>query len=127
MALEASDLIRAALPPGGDRERLLRLVRIAEAFERQQRGRRPGALRRHVEATVARMPVRTFEALLRELEFDALRHRLQGETPIVRVDRREEVVRYVEAGVEREAGFARLRNIARLRNSPVPLSREADP
>ena len=117
MALEASDLIRAALPPGGDRERLLRLVRIAEAFERQHRGRRPGALRRHVETTVARMPVRTFEMLLRELEFDALRHRLQGETPIVRVDRREEVVRYVEAGVEREAGFARVRNIARLRKS----------
>lgn len=124
--MHPADLIRAHMPPGGERDALAALVGLGLAFRAQHRGRRPGVLRRHVAAVVARMPApRTFDALLTELEFDALRGRLQGSTPILRVDRREEVVRYIEHGVELECGFRRLRNIAGLRNARGPLSRES--
>jgi hypothetical protein len=126
MALSADALVRAHVPPGYERDMLARLVRIGERFAAQQRGRKPGVLRRYVEAIVDRLCERTFENLLVELEFAALLGDRYGSTPILRVDRAEEVVRYLERGVERECSFKRIRNIAKLRLSRVPLTRETD-
>ncbi len=124
MALHPRDLLRAALPAGHERDRLIELVTIGLAFREQQRGRRPGVLRRRVVEIVGAMQDPTFDALLVELELDALRHRLGGDSPILRVDRAEEVIRYVERGIEREAGFRRLRNVAQLRKARASLRRE---
>lgn len=126
MALAPEDLLRGAMPPGYERDELLRLVRLGERFADQHCGRRPGVLRKHVESVVADLPERTFEALLVALEFDALLGNRYGTTPILRVDRAEECVRYVENGVERECTFKRIRNLARLRVSREPVTREID-
>jgi hypothetical protein len=123
----ATGTVVAALPAGPAREEILGLVRLGLAFRARHGGRRPGPLRRHVEATVARLPERTFEALLLELELDAVRHQVRGETPILRVDRVEEVLRYLDGEREVEVTFGHLRNLARLRDSRVPQSSESDP
>lgn len=126
MALAPDALIRAHLPPGAERDELLRLVRAGDAFVGQWGGRRPGVLRTYIASVVAGLRECTFEALLIELEFAALVGSRYGSTPILRVDRAEEVVRYVEHGVERECTFKRVRNIASLRKSRVSLTRESD-
>lgn len=107
-----------AMPDGPARDELLGLIRVGLVFTSQHRGRRPGALREHVEHVVGHMAERTFDRLLIELEFDALRNQLQGQTPILRVDRAEETVIYLdEHGTERVVSFRHVRNIAKLRNS----------
>lgn len=102
--------------PAHEREEIERLVRLGQVFADQQRGRRPGPLTTHVAAVVERLAERTFEALLLELELDAVRHQLLGQGPIVRVDRAEGELLYLDRGVERAVSFGRLRNIARLRS-----------
>lgn len=128
--MTATGFARSHLPPGEECDRVLHLVRIGERFAgNHARGRRPGALRRAVEAAVTRIEQPTFAAVLVELGLDALRSQWRGaDGPILRVDRAEEVVRYVgDDGREHEAGFRRVRNLARLRDSRKPITREGGP
>ena len=85
--LPPEEALLASMPPSAARDRLARLARIGRAFADQQRGRRPGVLRRHVADLVQRLDPRTFDALLVELELAALRRELRGPdaSPIERV------------------------------------------
>lgn len=78
------------LPDGPERDELLELVRIGMRFRNQHIGRRPGPLAQLVQACARRagQPY-SFEQLLEELERDAARRALYGETasPVEKVDR----------------------------------------
>lgn len=98
----------------GDEEACL--IELGRKFRDQQRGRRPGVLRRYVREIVAGLEKRTFASLLLELEFRSHASRLTGKPcPVIEVRRDFEFVRYVEKGTEKEASFKRIRNIAQLR------------
>lgn len=121
MALAPTEILAAALPAGYEREQLMELVTIGAAFRDQQRGRRPGFLRRYVEATVSTLTERTFDALLVELELQAMRRNVLGakSSPIERVDRAFEIVTWHDPRHgERQTSFKRFRNIAKLRQIP---------
>lgn len=107
------------LPPGDERDEFLGLVRLGIKFNNRL-GRRLGVLAQHVRATVKTTRPESFDNLLIELELHVMRHQLLGEGPIVKVDRQWEVVRYIEAGEEREATFKRVQNIAQIRKSREP-------
>lgn len=116
------DAILAHLPAGFERDELMRLVRVGAKFAEQHRGRRPGFLRRYVGELVQRLETRTFEALLVELELDAVRRDVRGEkaSPIERVDRSFEMLTYHDPRHgRRQVTFKRIRNIAKLRSDPA--------
>ncbi|MBD5801324.1 hypothetical protein AZOA_07370 [Azoarcus sp. Aa7] len=109
----------------GDLAELRALADFGRKFRNQQHGRRPGALSLHIRATVTRVRPATFEDLLTELEFQALRNRTLGGGPILRVDRQWETVRYLDGATEREVTFKRLQNLAQLRKSRLSVTRES--
>ena len=122
MALAPDAILEAHLPPGFERDELVRLVRVGAKFAEQHRGRRPGFLRRYVGELVRRLETRTFAALLVELELDAVRRDVRGEraSPIERVDRSFEVLTYHDPKHgRRQVTFKRIRNIAKLRSDPA--------
>lgn len=106
-------------------DELQELAELGRKFRSQQRGRRPGALARHVRETVGRICPESFDALLTEFEYQALHNRTLGGGPILRVNREWETVLYLDDGIEREATFKRLRNIAQIRKSRFSVSRES--
>lgn len=103
------------LPASPERDELLRLVAVGAAFRAQQRGRRPGFLRRYVAQLAARLPSPpTFAALLDELEFEAARRSLHGEqaSPVEKVNRVWELVTiHTPRNDERKVPFKTLRNV----------------
>lgn len=108
----------------GELAELRALAEIGRKFRNQQRGRQPGVLARHVRETVARIRPASFDDLLLEFEYQAVRNRTLGGGPILRVNREWETVLYLAKGVEREATFKRLRNLAQIRKSRLAISRE---
>lgn len=122
MALAPDAILEAHLPPGFERDELVRLARLGAKFAAQHRGRRPGFLRRYVRELVGKLETRTFEALLVELELDAVRRDVLGEdaSPIERVDRSFEVLTYHDPKHgRRQVTFKTIRNTARFRIDPA--------
>lgn len=117
------------LPPGEQTETVLRLLRQGVAFDRRG-GRQPGFLHRYIANLVAQIPPKvTFEKLLAALELEAI-NRDQGEdSPVERVSRSFEFVRYHDPRHgEKEITFRSLRNYfssVKKENSREPLNRES--
>lgn len=107
-----------------DFNELRALADIGRKFRDQQHGRRPGVLALHVHATVAAIRPESFEDLLTELEFQALRNRTLGGGPILRVNREWETVLYLDGSKEKEVTFKRVQNLAQIRKSRFPITRE---
>ena len=83
------DLVRVC-PPCDELPGLLVLVRLGQRFQAHQCGKRPEFLARYVAELVAKMESPpTFERLLREMEFQAVRRATLGQTasPIEKIDR----------------------------------------
>jgi hypothetical protein len=105
-----TDVVLRHVPAGIERDELLRLVRVGQAFARHHHaGGTRGFLHRHVCAVVSRMPAPgTFEMLVTELQLDARR----GDGPVRHVSRSFSTLHYLhpERG-ESHVSFGRLRNI----------------
>lgn len=125
---DAERILSQALPDGGERDALLELLRIGSAFKTQHQGRKPGYLRQYIHCLVEELETRSFEGLLRELEYRALMRSLQGErsSPIEKVDRSFELITWHDPRHGRsQTTFKRVANIAQLRRkSREPVTRE---
>lgn len=133
MAREHFDPIRtvsAAFPAGPERDDLIDLLRLGLAFRAQQRGRRPGFLRRYIADLVAERipPPISFTRLLEELELAAVRRNDGGERePIEHVSRANEVLTYHDPRRgRRQITFGRLRNLL-TQVKPLDFPRTAKP
>lgn len=102
------------LPPGPERDEILRLVRIGIAFNDQHAGKKPGALHKLVLECARRGgPPYSFEQLLVELGLEAVRRDLYGEcaSPVEKVDRAMNLVTvHLPKQGERQIDFRIIRN-----------------
>lgn len=125
--LGATGRLVAFVPAGPERDELLVLVRLGQAFRRQQQaGRRPGFLHRYVAAIVERLGPRvTFDELVAELQVEAGR-RLAGDerVPLEEASRSWEVIKFHDPRRGRiEVTFGRLRNLlTEIRREKFPVS-----
>jgi len=105
--------IERHVPPGRARNEVLRLVDIGARFQRNHTGRPTGALMKVISACVSRVDRLTFNDLLYELELEAAKRSLRGESasPIHRVDRLFEIVVYHSKTGRKEVAFSTVRNI----------------
>ncbi len=103
------------LPAGPARDELLRLAQVGAVFCAQQRGRRRGFLHNYVAKLAGRLPAPpTFADLLEEMELEAARRALDGESasPVEKVNRVWELVTiHIPGRASRQVPFATLRNV----------------
>lgn len=116
------------LPPGAETDDVMRLLRQGVAFDRRE-GKRPGFLHRYIVGIVAQIPQKpTFERLLTALELEAVRRDRGEKSPIERVSRSFEIIKFYHPKKgELEIPFTTLRGYltaAKKENSGLPINRE---
>lgn len=121
------------LPPGAETESVLRIIRLGVKFDKRE-GRQPGYLHKYITNLVGQIPQKpTFEKLLTALELEAI-NRDQGEkSPVERVSRSFEFVRYHDPRHgEQDVSFRMLREYLTIakkeiaRHNKVPVNTEND-
>lgn len=106
----ATGYVAQHLPPGAETDTVLRLLRQGIKFDRRD-GRRPGELHRYIVGIVAQIPQKpTFEKLLVSMELEAVRRDRGEHSPIERVSRSFEIIKFHDKKGVHEIPFATLRN-----------------
>lgn len=128
-AVGATGFAAQHLPPGEQTETVLRIIRLGVKFDHRM-GKQPGYLHRYITNLVGQIPKPTFSKLLTALELEAI-NRDQGEkSPVERVSRSFEFVRFHDPRHgEKEITFGTLRDYltaAKKENSGLPINAEID-